>query len=582
MACIGFAVILVQEAGKVEQYPQPSEDTVLHLSFRGGIVEAMSDDPLEQIDLESFKLVQRRTLDSVLLGIREGADDERVVGLYLDLQGRPGTWSQMNEIRKVVMEFRESGKWVMAYGQTLSPSFYHVATAANTIAMDPVGQLPLDGLGMEMLFFGRMLEKWDVEPRAIRARDNNYKSAIEPFTLDGLSEENRLQLKELLDQRWRHFTERVESSRSLDPKSLDLYAKNLQPAEPKAAKELGLVDALLYEEEVRKRISDKVDGHGASCTCHLMKVEEYARSQKLVQGLDGNAYGKGVGYIVAEGAIMTHVGSGSGFISPKRLKSRLKEMQEDDRIASLVLRINSPGGSAQASEWLWRAIRKFSKEKPVVVSLGPMAASGGYYMASAGNLIVADPLTLTGSIGVFGLIPRVDKALEEHLDITVDRVHTHPELAMSLLGPISGPAMARIQNQVDEVYRLFLDRVSKGRGLDMEKVKSLSQGRVWTGRDAVREGLADQEGGLLQAIDLAYEQADLYSGAPIYTDQPGDIFEMLTKNLEDQFSTSTSFSEENFSALPAELSISELKDWLGSRPSSAWTFAMLPWWNLHR
>ena len=574
---IGLSALLIQEASQAEEHPQPSSNTILTLSFEGGLMETISDDPFEQIDLENLTLVRQRTLDTVLLGLQKGATDDRIDGLYLDLQGTPGTWSQMNEIREAIVKFRESGKWVVAYGQNMAPPFYHLASTANTIALDPVGHLPLEGMGMEMLFFGRLLKEWDIEARAIRARDNNFKSAIEPFTLEGLSKENRLQLKHLLDQRWQHFTLFAETSRGLARGSLDSFANNLQPAEPKAAKELNLVDELLYEDEVKQRLSDRVGGHGADCTCHFMEVDNYARSQDLLLSLDGKEQKKGIGLIVAEGAIMNDIGSGTGIISPSLLKSQLKEMEDDDRIEALVLRINSPGGSAQASEWLWRAIRNFSHSKPVVVSLGPMAASGGYYMASAANLIVTDPLTLTGSIGVFGLIPRLDQALKKHLDITVDRVHTHPNLAMSPLGPISDPNMAKIQTQVDEVYRLFLKRVSEGRNLDLEKVHNLARGRIWTGQDAVQEGLADHVGGLLKAVELARDLGDIKLNFHIYTNQPSDLFELITKNLEKRLGESKPKGKVKLLFTNKALNPLTIKDWIKSTSYQDLIFTVLPW-----
>jgi len=580
LALVGLLAVLFQEASKVDQFPQPSEGTILHLSFKGGLVETLSEDPLDQIDIENLSLLNRRTLDHVLLGIRDGASDERIKGIFLDLQGTPGNWSQMNEIRNAIIKFRSSGKWVYAYGQSLTPSFYHLASASNTIAMDPVGQLPLKGMGIEMLFFGRMLKEWGIEPRAVRARNNTFKSAIEPFTLDRLSDENKIQLDSLIQQRWQFFSHHVETSRGLAPGSIESYTKNLQPAEPEAAKELGLVDELLYEDQVKKKLIDRVEGGRDDGTSHWMSVSDYARSQELLISLESEGHGEGIGLIIAEGAIMNQAGPTAEIIYPKRLKSRLKEMAEDDRISSLVLRINSPGGSAQASEWLWRAIRNFSHSKPVVVSLGPMAASGGYYMASAGNLIVTDPLTLTGSIGVFGLMPRLDKALEEHLDITVDRVHTHPNLATSLLGPISGPAMTLIQNQVDDIYRLFIDRVSRGRNLSTEEVENLARGRVWSGLDAVKKGLADHQGGLLKAIELAQDQGGLSNYSPIYTSQPGDLLEVITKRLEERLDVSHSPKPFVLPFSRKGVHPQKLKHWLGATQSQNWTLTMLPWLNL--
>ena len=321
-----------------------------------------------------------------------------------------------------------------------------------------------------------------------------------------MSAENREQLEALVKTLWSNIAASIESSRHLSAGKIDQCVESFLPNSPKSALELGLVDELVYRDEMMKKLGE-LTGQKAEDEPKLMSLISYAKGQKLFPLPDlHDAEPGSIAVLLAQGTIVSDEFASKDNITPLWIRTRLDKIREDDNISALVLRIESPGGDALASETIWKELDRFKKVKPLIVSMGSVVASGGYYMACAANVIVAEPMTLTGSIGVFGIIPRVDKFLSQKLDITVDRVHSHPNIGGSgVLSPLSEGKLRDLQEEVNQVYDIFIHRVSTGRQMNSDKVRAVARGRIWSGQDAQKVGLVDVLGGLSQAIDLAKE-----------------------------------------------------------------------------
>ena len=488
----------------------PSANTVLHLTLKGGLEEHPSDSPFDRFDFNTMSIKEDLGLDSLLVTLQKASSDARIDGLLIDLQGPSGQWAQKSELRAALSKFKASGKWIAAYADTYSMEDYYIASLANQVYMGPRGDVELKGLGMEMVFFGRMLKTLGIEVEILRGEGNDYKSAVEPFSREQMSAENRDQLEVLVKAFWTQIATTIENSRKLPSGKMDYYVENFLPNSPKSALECGLVDELLYRDQMMAKLrlktgQEEAESNSSEPEGHLMSLLSYAKGQKLFPLPNQDEAESGsVAVLLAQGTIVSDEFASKDNITPEWIRTRLDKLRKDDKISALVLRLDSPGGDALASETIWKELDRFRQSKPLIVSMGPTVASGGYYMACAANVIVADPMTLTGSIGVFGLIPRVDKFLSQKLDITLDRVHSHPSIGGSgVLSPLSVGKRQDLQDEVDQVYDIFIRRVSTGRNMSTDKVHKIARGRIWSGQDAQNAGLVDTLGGLSDAIEIA-------------------------------------------------------------------------------
>ena len=521
----------------------PSANTVLHLTLKGGLEEHPSDSPFDRFDINTMSIKENLGLDSLLVTLQKASCDARIDGLLIDLQGPSGQWAQKSELRTALQKFKEAGKWIVAYADTYSMEDYYIASLADHVYMGPRGDVELKGLGMEMVFLGRMLKTLGIDVEILKGEGNDYKSAVEPFSREQMSAENREQLEVLVKAFWTQIATTIENSRKLPPGKIDHYVESYLPNSPKSALECGLVDELLYRDQMMEKMivktgitgdlrpkiglaevsnlaidgeseptNEVTDSQDSSSAVNaqdkelkLMSVLSYAKGQKLFPlPNQDDAESGSVAVLLAQGSIVADEFASEDSITPEWMRSRLDKIRKDDKISALVLRLDSPGGDALASETIWKELDRFRQVKPLIVSMGPTVASGGYYMACAANVIVADPMTLTGSIGVFGLIPRMDKFLSQKLDITVDRVHSHPSIGGSgVLSPLSVGKRQDLQDEVDQVYDIFVRRVSTGRNLSTDKVRQIARGRIWSGKDAQKICLVDALGGLSDAIEIA-------------------------------------------------------------------------------
>jgi len=427
-----------------------------------------------------------------------------IKGIYLNTSMFSGGLSSLEEIRNSLLSFKESGKFIYSYSEVYSQSAYYLATVSDKIFINPEGMLDFKGLNMDVVFFKNALEKLDIEMQIIRGKDNKFKSAVEPFMYDKMSDENRKQMTKLSSSIWNSLLAKISVERSIPIADLQNYADKLISLDLKKAKELKLIDELYYQDEITAKLKEKL-GLEDEKDINYISLANYNKTiKKEIAPREQR-----VAIIYAVGEIRSGTGNDE-IIGSDRIAKAIREARKDESIKSVVLRVNSPGGSALASEVMWRELMLLKKEKPLVVSMGDYAASGGYYIACMADQIFAEANTITGSIGVFGVIPNAQKMLNDKLGITFDGVKTAENAdIMTPYKPLSDFQYNVIRNEVEKIYNTFLQHVADGRNMSVEEVDKIGQGRVWSGTDALEIGLIDQIGSLNMAIEKAAELANL-------------------------------------------------------------------------
>ena len=447
------------------------------------------------------------TLRRVLQSIDKATKDDRIVALFLD--GRRGGGSNgyatMEEVRSALEKFRAAGKKIIAYDVTLSEREYYLSSLADEVIVNPMGMMELNGLSSKQMFFKGALEKYGVGVQVIRVGD--YKSAVEPYIRSDLSPANREQTQALITDLWSKFLDTIAESRGLDTDQLQKLVDANGYLESQEAKQANLIDQVGYYDNVATKLRELTGETEATESFRQVDLGTYANRMIPSAEVASSAESK-IAVIYAEGAIVGGRGS-IETIGSDRFAEEFRELREDESIKAIVLRVNSPGGSATASEVILREILLTKKEKPVIVSMGNVAASGGYWIAAGADQIFAEENTVTGSIGVFGLLSNIQEIANQN-GITWDVVKTGEFADISSnVRPKTEAELAIYQKSVDKTYRLFLRKVARYRNLPVEKVKKIAQGRVWSGKEAINIGLVDRIGGLESAIAYAAEKADL-------------------------------------------------------------------------
>lgn len=440
-------------------------------------------------------------LIDAVYAIRHAADDERVKALYLTDPGTSAlSWGSLTELRDAIEDF-QSKKSVVAYATSWSQGGYYVATAASRICLHPSGMVDFRGMGGEVMYYKDLLDKLGVEMQLIRPESCSYKSAGEVYTLNHMSPANREQIRAYISSIWNTATAAIAEGRGMDQAKLNAIADNLSGYLAFDARQSGLVDALCFEEDVRQQFKDKYEGK------QFLPLEDYAKNYNLTTA-NRKAKDK-IAVIYAEGNVVDGSARGmdQGVYGDDIVKS-LRKAAEDKSVKAIVLRVNSPGGMATASESMTHAVRQAREQKPVIVSMGDLAASAGYEMSCLADAIVAQPTTITGSIGVFGTLPNVGKLMRQKLGLNADTVSTNRNAnGLSIVRPLSPAAMAMMERNVEDFYKVFVGRVAEGRHMSEEAVHEIARGRVWTGVDAKRIGLVDTLGGIDLALAIAAEKA---------------------------------------------------------------------------
>lgn len=476
------------------------ENTVLILNLEGRVlVERSNEDDPDFFSFGFISSVPPIGLTSLKNAIRTAKENDNIKGIFLKAGTLMAGQAGIKELRDELMSFKESGKFIVGYGELYTENGYYLSSVADEIYVNPSGMMEFNGLASEILFFKGLFEKLEVEPEIFRVGD--FKSAVEPFMLDKMSEENRLQTASFLTDLNAFMLNEISESRGINYERLKEINSQMLVRRMKDAEELELIDGLWYEDQVIDLMKEKL-GLEKDDKINTINVSRINKSAKT----KGKSSKNRIAVIVAEGEIMG--GNAENLISSERFKEEIRKARKNENVKAIVLRVNSPGGSALASEVIWRELEEARKEKPVIASMGEVAASGGYYIAAASDTIVAQPNTITGSIGIFALWFNAKGLLNNKLGITTDVVKTGEY--SDFLSPtrrVSEAEKEIFQNQIEEGYDIFLDRVVQGREMDKEAVMKVASGRVWTGNQALENGLVDVLGGLDEAIKIAAAKA---------------------------------------------------------------------------
>ena len=500
LSIVFFSGISAMFAPEVKGIP---EKAILHINLEQSLVDAPSKNPMGSFDFVTMSSTSSLTIYDALRALESAASDERIEGIYINYTGA-GTVSLtlLEELRAAIINFKQSGKWVVAYNDTYSQGGYYLASVADKIYMQPEGSFDWSGLQMNTIFFKGLIDKLGVDVDILRPTVCKYKSAVEPFFLTKMSDANREQMQELANGMWDVVLDAVSSARGIDKQELNRLADELAIVLPKQALEHKFIDGIKYADQMEELFEEEYGIEDAK----YISLGDYASS--LVTD-PKRASAPKVAIVYANGEVMDGEGSDDN-IYGYSLSKTLRKVAEDDDIESVVLRVNSPGGSALASDIIWREMENLKAKKPVIVSMGEMAASGGYYISAPADAIVADRSTLTGSIGVFGMIPSFGKAMEDKLGVSVDGVKTNANSGMGNGFSALSPTQYRAMMQgVDRVYERFTSLVAEGRNLTIERVLEIAEGRVWSGEQAQQIGLVDTCGGLMAAIAIAIDKAEM-------------------------------------------------------------------------
>jgi protease-4 len=509
-----------------DQPVQVEGNSVLLLKFDHQIVDRASKNPFEDFDLGIFQGNKTVGMNDILDCIRKAKTDDNITGIYLNPMDIQAGMATVEEIRAALKDFKTSGKFIYAYGEYMTQKAYYLSTIADSLVLNPQGSIDFRGLGGERMFYKKALEKLGVEVQIVR--HGKFKAAVEPFLLEKMSDENRLQTETYLKSIWNEMLTDISASRKMGFDELNDIA-DMVASFRKAdfAKQKNLVDQLKYEDQVIDDLK-KLTGTSAKDDVKAIEIYKYVKvPEKRTQvGLAR----KKIAVIYASGNIDS--GTSDNDIISGDLSRTIREARRDSSIKAIVLRINSPGGSAYGSEVIWREVKLAAETKPVIASMGDVAASGGYYIAAAADTIMADRTTITGSIGIFGMIPNAQKLLEDKLGITRDVVTTNEHSDMiSVTRPMTAFERDLMQQTIEAGYDTFISRVAEGRKMEKTAVDEIGQGRVWAAVNAKEIKLIDVYGGLNDAIELAKKMAKLDNYRIVNLPKLKDPIEELIKEI---------------------------------------------------
>jgi len=504
---------------------QISDDSILHLKLDYEIEDRSSNDPFNYFyGFDSFR--GNPGLNEITKNIEKATDDDRIHGIYLDLLDVPSGLATINEIRNVIVSFKESGKFVYVYGDILSQKAYYLATVADKIYLNPEGMLEFKGFYSEIVFIKGLLEKLEIDPQIIR--HGKYKSAVEPLILDKMSEANREQTSAFVQSLWDETIANISADRNISKDKLNDIANKLEAFRAENALEFNLIDSVIYYDEFLNILATHIETDHINSD-NLLTISTYDKTKTRVPKKKRSR--NKVAIVYASGDISQGEGS-DNTIGSDKIARALRQARLDNSIKAVVLRVNSPGGDGLASDIILREANLIKAEKPIVVSMGNLAASGGYYIACGADKIVANANTITGSIGVFGLIPNFQQFFNNKLGVTFDNVKTNDNADfVQVTKPLSEFQYQLIEQEVDKFYDTFINHVAKGRNMTVEQVDEIAQGRVWSGADALKLGLVDELGDLNAAIELAAQLANLEDYRVIEKPEQKDPFEKIISEL---------------------------------------------------
>lgn len=526
MGIIGAAISKQDQVVKIEK------NTILHVTLDQTITDRSNKNPMESFDFSTFKPVAQLGLNDILDNIKKAKTDENIAGIYLDLDIIPAGIATIEEIRNALLDFKASGKFIISYADSYTQPSYYIASVSDKVYLNPEGMMLFVGLRAELMFFKEALEKLGVEMQIIR--HGKFKSAVEPFMYTKMSDENREQTMTYIGAIWNKMLTGISESRNISVDDLNKIANNLLLKNAESAVELKFVDGLKYKDEIldelmtltEKKDIDKIT------TIDLAKYTKVPRKDRKALEKDK------IAVVYASGTVMMGEGA-EGTIGSDRISQAIREARRDSSVKAIVFRVNSGGGSALASEVIWREVKLAQQVKPVIASLGDVAASGGYYIVCPVQTIVASPNTITGSIGVFGTLPNGKELMNKKLGVHIDVAKTNEYADMgSFFRPLTAQEKDMIQFEIEEIYQTFITHVAEGRNMTKEKVDEIGQGRVWSGANAMEIGLIDEFGGLDKAIEIAAKAANLEKYRVVDLPKLKDPFQQLMEDFSGNVRTS--------------------------------------------
>lgn len=501
------------------------DNSILKLDLQKPIQEQAVDNPFEMFG-DEFGQMYKSTigLDDILNGIKSAAKDPKIKGIYLNVPSVSASPATLKEIRDALVKFKESGKFIYAYADNYSQGGYYISSVADQVTMSVTGLLEFRGMAMQVMFYKGLLDKLDLDIQVIR--HGKFKSAVEPFLTDKMSDANREQMTLLANTLWHTMLEDISASRNLSAESLNQIADEMFFGSSTKAIEYKLIDKTCYKNDVAEdlkallHVTEDKD-------LNLTNLSEYKSSIKP----ESNTSKDEIAVIYAVGQIVSGK-SGNDEMGSESMVKLIKDAYKSDKVKAIVLRVNSPGGDGTASDIIWNEIEQAKKAgKIVVTSMGDYAASGGYYISCNSDYIIAEPNTLTGSIGVFGVIPSVQRALKNKLGVTIDAVTTNKHSdAADIMRPLNTEELTVYQEFIDDFYGIFTKRVADGRGMEQTAVDDIGQGRVWAGADALKIGLVDALGNMDDAIAKAAELAKIENYKVSYFPKKKDFLTKLMEN----------------------------------------------------
>ncbi|MDE6100544.1 MAG: signal peptide peptidase SppA [Paramuribaculum sp.] len=491
--------VIATSSGSKNAPVKVKDDSVLKITLGGTVVDRETPvNLMEQLYSNAEKAV---ALTDIVDAIYEAKDDNRIKGIYLECEGANMGLAQAQAIIKALSDFRKSGKWVYSYADSYTQTDYYVASVADSVFINPIGMLDIHGLSATTMFYKGLMEKLGIEAQVVKV--GTYKSAVEPFLLSGMSDANREQQELFLGSIWDYVRNKIATNRNIKADSINIIADSFTfTKQADYYLKHGLVDGLKYRHQMSTVLASET---GKADDPDFIAFDDYVSLSKSPL-LNKSGKGSKIAVLYAVGDI---VDSGSEGISASAIVPEIMKIAKDETVDGLILRVNSGGGSAFASEQIWEAFEQFKKlcpKKPFYVSMGDMAASGGYYISCGANRIYAEPVTLTGSIGIFGIIPNLQPLMKEKLGVNVETVQTNSGSFPTLLQPMTDGQKAAMQSYVNNGYELFVARCAAGRHKTVAQIKAVAEGRVWDGQTALKHGLVDKLGGLDMAInDMAAE-----------------------------------------------------------------------------
>lgn len=500
------------------------KNSVMMLDLNGTLVERTQEDPLGILSQLFGDGSNTYGLDDILSSIQKAKENENIKGIYLQASSLGTSYASLQEIRNALLDFKESGKFVIAYADSYTQGLYYLSSAADKVLLNPKGMIEWRGIASAPLFYKDLLQKIGVEMQVFKV--GTYKSAVEPFIATEMSPANREQVTAFITSIWEQVTKGVSASRNIPVDSLNVYADRMLMFYPsEESVKCGLADTLIYRNDVRNYLKklveiDEDDNLPIVGLSDMMNVKKNVPKDK-----SGNI----VAVYYASGEITDYPSSATsedGIVGSKVIRD-LRKLKDDTDVKAVVLRVNSPGGSAFASEQIWHAVKELKTKKPVIVSMGDYAASGGYYISCVADTIVAEPTTLTGSIGIFGIIPNV-KGLTDKIGLSYDVVKTNKYADFgNIMRPFNEDERSLLQMMITEGYDTFISRCAEGRQMPKEAIEKIAEGRVWTGETAKKLGLVDELGGIDKALDIAVAKAGIEGYTVVSYPAKQDFFSSL-------------------------------------------------------